>query len=111
MFRCPLIHTPPQIPLPDPISFPQWYGDFWIKYPLDPNPTPANHGHDFKARAELFSIINEIALEYFGDSHSQDDRSVKSILKFYSKLKAWYDTLPEQLAVKRIVLPSQLKLQ
>ncbi|KAL7928301.1 putative zinc finger protein [Trichoderma chlorosporum] len=110
MFRSPLVHAPPKASLPDPLSFPEWYGDFWIKYPLDQTPSPAHHGHDFKARAELISIINEIALEYFGDDQLQRLRSMESILKYYTKLKAWYDALPEPLTAKQIVLPSHLKL-
>ncbi|KAF4977105.1 hypothetical protein FDECE_18393 [Fusarium decemcellulare] len=110
LFRPPLIATPPEFPLPDPTLCPQWYGDFWIKYPLDRMPTTAHHGHDFKARAELMTIMNEIAVEYFSGIRPREGRSMKTILKLYAKLKAWHDTLPEPLTVKRIVLPSQLKL-
>jgi hypothetical protein len=111
MFRPPLIRAPPQAPLPDPTSFPQWYGDFWIQYPLDPAPIPAHHGADFKARAELTCIINEMAIEYFAGPQSPDGRSITSILKLLSKLEAWRDALPGPLTAKHIVLPSQLKLQ
>ncbi|KAF4460076.1 Zn(2)-C6 fungal-type DNA-binding domain [Fusarium albosuccineum] len=110
LFRPPLIAAPPEFPLPDPTLCPQWYGDFWIKYPLDRMPTTAHYGHDFKARAELMAIMNEIAVEYFSGIQPREGRSMKTILKFYAKLKAWHDALPEPLTVKRIVLPSQLKL-
>ncbi|KAF5636194.1 nitrogen assimilation transcription factor nit-4 [Fusarium sp. NRRL 52700] len=33
----PLIKEPPKWPLPDPSEDPSWYGDIWVKYPL-------NHG-------------------------------------------------------------------
>lgn len=35
----------------------KWYGDVW-QYPLDQIPTTAHHGYDFKARAELITILN-----------------------------------------------------
>jgi hypothetical protein len=111
MFRPPLLAKPPQFALPDPTANPQWYGDFWIRYPLDPNPTPAYHGHDFKARAHLFAIINEIAVQYFSGPQSPSSRSKETILEIHSKLKTWYDRLPQQLTAKEIVFPSQLKLQ
>lgn len=82
-----------------------------MKYPLNQTIFPAHHGHLFKAKAELWSITNDIALQAFKYSGSRQRLSIEQILGFYSRLTAWYNNLPEPLTPKRIVLPDQFKLQ
>jgi hypothetical protein len=111
MYRPPLLAVPPNVTLPEPESSPQWYGEVWIKYPLDHVPSPAHHSSGFKARAELITIINEIATVYFTSPKPQGRQPLDCVVGFYSKLRAWFDRLPVALTPTSIALPSQLNLQ
>jgi hypothetical protein len=64
----------------------------------------------FKAKADLWTIINEISALTFSHHRSPTKLSVSQILRFYARLRAWMDRLPEPLTARRIVLPQQLKL-
>jgi hypothetical protein len=110
-FEPPLIHTPPDIPLPDPSADPEWYGEMWIKYPMNQKLLPTYFGYLFKAKADFRVIMNDIALHYFGKSESTPKLNLQKVKGFHSRLRNWYDKLPEPLTARRIVLPSHLMLQ
>ncbi|KAK3899213.1 hypothetical protein C8A05DRAFT_46654 [Staphylotrichum tortipilum] len=105
----PLIE-PPDIPLPDPLQQPQWYGELWVRYPLNQSRLSTCHGLLFKAKADFWTIINELASFTFSPNGSPSKLAVNHVSKFYYKLKAWMHDLPEPLTPKKIVFPQQLKL-
>ncbi|KAJ4295913.1 hypothetical protein N0V88_004615 [Collariella sp. IMI 366227] len=106
----PPMKEPPQSPLPDPIEYPQWYGELWVKYPLSQTRLPTFHGLIFKAKADFWTIINSFAQLAFADRHVGSKPSVHEVLPFYHRLRAWERNLPEPLTPRKIVLPHQLKL-
>jgi hypothetical protein len=120
----PLIREPPKIPLPDPEENPAWYGEFWIKYPLNQTLYPMYYGQVFKARSEFCAIVNRISLGLF-DREGKEGKeceegeevgkaaqpSLKNVVGFIGDFTAWYVSLPEPLTAKRIVFPSQISLQ
>ncbi|KAK4101616.1 hypothetical protein N658DRAFT_558748 [Parathielavia hyrcaniae] len=106
----PPLKTPPQVPLPDPLSEPQWYGELWLKYPLSQTRLPTYHGLLFKAKADFWTILNEVSSLTFSHHGSPSTLPVNKTLLFYNKLTAWLHNLPEPLTPKKIVLPQHLKL-
>lgn len=108
-YRAPLIPDPPATPLPDPDEHPFWYGDFKLRYPLNPTLVPAHYGHYFKAVSGLRSIIHDMA----AISYSQkEERTVspRQIWSIFSRLEKWYLGLPAVLSPRNIVFPWQLKV-
>jgi hypothetical protein len=71
---------------------------------------PTFHGLLFKAKAEFWSIVNEIALLSFSRRRSPARLPVDQILRFYNRLSTWLHNLPEPLTPKQAVLPQHLKL-
>src|ERR1700742_2454938 len=59
---CPLLNSPPDIPLPDPIEYPEWYGEIWIKYPFSQTLSPSFFGEVFRAKCQFRVIMNEYCL-------------------------------------------------
>ncbi|KAK3310454.1 uncharacterized protein B0T15DRAFT_389212 [Chaetomium strumarium] len=106
----PAIAEPPRTPLPDPSQQPQWYGELWVKYPASQTPLPTYHGLLFKAKAEFWTIMNEVSRLTFSHYCSPTRLSVSQILQFYGRLRSWWQNLPEALTPGRIALPHQLKL-
>ncbi|OTA00562.1 Zn2Cys6 transcriptional regulator [Trichoderma parareesei] len=108
-YRAPLIPDPPATPLPDPDGHPFWYGDFKLRYPLNPTLVPAHYGHYFKAVSGLRLIIHDMATI----SYSQkEERTVspRQIWSIFSRLEKWYLGLPAVLSPRNIVFPWQLKV-
>jgi hypothetical protein len=106
----PLIREPPESPLPDPLKEPQWYGELWLRYPLSHSRLPTHHGLLFKAKADFWTIMNEVSLLTFSHHRSPSKLPVNQTLQFYNRLRDWLHNLPEPLTAKKIVLPQQLKL-
>ncbi|KAK4128133.1 hypothetical protein N657DRAFT_564260 [Parathielavia appendiculata] len=106
----PPLKESPKVPLPDPSNEPQWYGELWLKYPLSHTPLPTYHGFLFKAKADFWTIINEVSMLTFSHHRSPSKLSVNQTLLFYNRLTAWLHNLPEALTAKKIVLPQQLKM-
>ena len=106
----PPVSNPPKTPLPDPSEQPQWYGELWVRYPLSQSLLPTYHGLLFKAKADFWSIINELSLLTFTSHGSTSKLTVGEIFQFYGRLKGWLHNLPEPLTPKKIVLPHQLKM-
>jgi len=111
-FKAPLIREPPKVPLPDPNHHPAWFGEFWIKYPLSQTLCPTHYGHFFKAKTEFCIILNRVATELFDKQGGKITQCPpKTVAGFAQQFKAWYLSLPDPLTPKKIVFPSQLKIQ
>ncbi|KAM0250860.1 hypothetical protein ACHAP5_002079 [Fusarium lateritium] len=103
----PLIKKPPIWPLPNPLEDPSWYGEVWVKYPLDHGLSASCVGEVFRARSLFRIIMNE-----FCDAAYSEDSAVDIDLAYQlrRRLKEWYSNLREPLTAKRIVLPGQLQI-
>ncbi|KAL7822712.1 hypothetical protein V8C26DRAFT_179922 [Trichoderma gracile] len=108
-YRAPLIPDPPATPLPDPDGHPFWYGDFKLRYPLNPTLVPAHYGHYFKAVSGLRSIIHDMAAISYSQKQ-EHSVSPQQIWSLFSRLEKWYLGLPAVLTPRNIVFPWQLKL-
>jgi hypothetical protein len=106
-YKPPLLKKPPEIPLPDQAD----YGEIWVKYPIAQIALPTNYGIQFRATAELRMIMNDIACHFADHPTSGNRMSPEETVKFYSRLRSWYDALPAPLTASKIVLPSELILQ
>ncbi|KAA8632821.1 hypothetical protein SMACR_02850 [Sordaria macrospora] len=109
-FRAPIMRHPPQVPLPDPIENPQWYGEIWVKYPGSQSRFPTHLGFMFKAKAQLWTIMNDLSLLSFRDGGLPLKMSSSQVLEFYNRLVNWLHQLPEPLSPRKIVTPHQMKL-
>lgn len=107
----PLFDSPPTASIPDPKQDPGWFGEFWIRYPLEDVLIPMHFGCVLKAKFQ-FSVILSKAMTQPLDrrSHAMTNASER-IATMLTDLRAWYDKLPEELAPQRIVLPWELKVQ
>ena len=112
-FKAPLIREPPRTPLPDPKQNIAWYGEFWLKYPLNQTLSPMYYGHLFKAKCEFCVIINRVATELFGKGGGGKATQChsKTLARLARDFTSWYSLLPGPLRPERIVFPSQFKLQ
>jgi hypothetical protein len=107
-----LIRETPKVPLPDPKQNPAWYGEFWLKYPLSQTLCSTHFGHLFKAKAEFCVILNRIVVEIFGKEGGKVTQCPpKIVANFARDFTAWHFSLPDPLTPKKIVFPSQFKLQ
>jgi hypothetical protein len=110
-FRPPFVEDPPQTPLPDPNTHSQWFGETFIQYPRDSNPTPTYLGHTLRARLALRTIMNDMSKELFKHLGGARKLPLDQLLKFKLRLEAWFNTLPEMLTPDAAVFPTQLELQ
>ncbi|KAF5591473.1 nitrogen assimilation transcription factor nit-4 [Fusarium pseudocircinatum] len=55
----PLINEPPKWPLPDPSEDQSWYGEIWVKYPLNHGLSSMCFGEVIHARSRFRIIMNE----------------------------------------------------
>lgn len=108
-FRPPYLLHHPKTPLPDPIAQPEWYGDVWLRYPQSRILVPSNQGSTLKARAELHIILDDVSKQIFTGPKTQ--LSLDDLLKFNTRLDAWFDNLPRLLTSSEIVYPTQIALQ
>ncbi|KAK4162169.1 hypothetical protein QBC43DRAFT_88833 [Cladorrhinum sp. PSN259] len=107
--KSPLLKEPPQASLPDPAAFPNFYGELFIRYPLTTSRLPVYHGLLFKAKAEFWTILNELSVLNFSTSGTPS-MPPQQIIAFYRKLRNWLDNLPQELTARKIVFPAQLKI-
>jgi hypothetical protein len=116
-FLPPLIREPPKTPLPDPKQNPAWYGELWIKYPLNQTLYSMDCGYLFKARSEFSIILNRAALKFFGDKGGKASQPPppppprEIVVDLVEDFGVWYSSLPDPLTPKKIVFPSQIILQ
>ncbi|KAJ3538441.1 hypothetical protein NM208_g5904 [Fusarium decemcellulare] len=108
-FRAPLVDRQPEMALPDPLEHPDWYGELWLRYPLNRTLHPSHSADVFKAKAEFAIILNALAHRLFGSS-TAPGLSVTEVVQFYSRFTAWYGNLPLSLSPRQAVLPSHLKI-
>ena len=110
-FRCPFIESAPQTPLPDPVVNPQWFGEVWLRYPIDQTLTPLHIGHILKSHMGMCHILNDIAVASFKNPETQGQLSVQKTLEFKRRLDTWFERLPIPLQPQRAVHPSHLRIQ
>jgi hypothetical protein len=110
-FSTPLLKSPPASALPDPSLDPEWYGQIWVRYPLDPKLYTTSFPLQFKAQSTSRALLNEASLDKQHVGNGESGAALPSINRLYSRIKEWYDNLPEPLTAARISLPSQLMLQ
>jgi len=104
----PLIKEPPKWPLPDPSEDPSWYGEIWVKYPLNHGLSPMYLGEVIHARSQFRIIMNEFCDAAYSEGSKV---GVNLAYQFRERLEEWYENLPTSLTPRRIVLPGQLQLQ
>ncbi|KAK4188607.1 hypothetical protein QBC35DRAFT_495907 [Podospora australis] len=107
--RVPLLHAPPEMPLPEDASG-SWYGEIWLKYPLEDTLYRSYCGDLLKAKTEFRIILNEISFTCFGGTDLQVMPPRDKVARLYSRLQAWYANLPNSLLPKNIVFTGQMKL-
>ncbi|PNP75248.1 hypothetical protein FNYG_11391 [Fusarium nygamai] len=105
----PLLKDPPQTSYPDPAQCPFWYGDIWVRYPSSREPIATKYYQTFKAYLEFWTIFNDIAIFLFRPVQIRS-LYLGQAVEFYSRLRSWFDGLPDDLHPGKIVLPFQLKL-
>ncbi|KAK4163892.1 hypothetical protein QBC43DRAFT_54916 [Cladorrhinum sp. PSN259] len=110
LFQKPLQDTPPEAPLPNAVHQPAWYGEVWLKYPVESNLYPYNFGQFFKAKSELRTILNEISRACYGRSTPKYTPPIDKVEELYARLRSWYANLPESLLPRNIVFSAQMKL-
>ncbi|KAG9495310.1 hypothetical protein J7337_013548 [Fusarium musae] len=103
----PLIKKPPKWPLPDPSEDPSWYGEIWVKYPLNHGLSSMCFAKVIHARSRFRIIMND----YCDAAYSEGSKvGVSLAYQFRERLEEWYENLPASLTPRRIVLPGQLQL-
>ncbi len=111
----PLIRYPPLHPLPDPAVDPDWYGQIWLRYPLDPMLYTTHFPHQFRAQSEFRTIVCDCWFHKEDADHAESpwspEKVVPAVHSSYARMRDWHDKLPEPLTPARITLPSQLMLQ
>ena len=104
----PLLRKPPDVTLPDPSEDGRWYGEIWLKYPLNQSIPPSYFGQVFRAKCQFRVIMNAFCHEAYSNGLGV---TLDKANELYTRLKHWFDGLPGSLLPKTIVLPSQLQLQ
>lgn len=111
----PSLQDPPDSPLPDPCTDPDWYGQIWLRYPLDPMLYTTHFQHQFKAQCEFRIFLCDSWLQRSrvldGKKNWDLALALPSVNLLYARMRKWYNSLPEPLTPSKIVLPSQLMLQ
>jgi len=111
-FKVPLLRQPPNCALPCPQENPDWYGELYLKYPLNQRLYPAQFGEIFKAKAAFHVILNELSLRQFTDEpRLNTGLSDAEVAEYYMRFRDWFENLPESLSPRKAVLPGHLKLQ
>jgi hypothetical protein len=110
-FRAPHLSRPPKIPLPDPTTHAQWYGDIWVLYPNCKTLIPLHLGRRFKSETTLHIIMNDIALQSFSNESPLQPLSHTEIIRFEERLDVWRNELAGVLIPERLIFPHHLGLQ
>jgi hypothetical protein len=104
----PLLTKPPEEPLPDPTEDPDWYGEVWVRYPLNQTLSPLYFGQLFKVKAEQRLIMNKFCFRAYTEDVCV---GMDEAYELFAQLVTWYENLPASFQPRTIVLPSQLQLQ
>jgi len=110
-FRKSFLDQPPDLALPDPVRYPQWYGQVWLRYPTSETLTPTYLGCELVARSALRVIMMDMSIALYGTSEHQGILTLEQVLGFHFRLEAWFTSLPDALTAQKIVYPTQLELQ
>ncbi|KAK3301844.1 uncharacterized protein B0T15DRAFT_563508 [Chaetomium strumarium] len=109
----PRLRAPPDIPLPDPDSDPDWYGQITLRYPADPKLYTTHFPQQFYAQSGMCRAM-AVACVYRHQLSTYLSPSVPSLPVVYdyyhSHLKLWYDSLLGSLMPSRIAFPAQFIL-
>ncbi|KAF5000287.1 hypothetical protein FGRMN_1919 [Fusarium graminum] len=108
LMQPPLIKKRPRWPLPNPSEDPSWYGEVWVRYPLNHGLSPCYIGEVLRAKSQFRVITNEFCEAAYSKNSKMD---VDLAYDFYGKLEHWHDSLRGPLTPKRIVLPGQFHIQ
>lgn len=112
MRRAPFASNPPSTPLPDYSSISKLTGEVYVQYPVQPHLTPIHLGSAFRAQIELNLIMLEITKSASDAGTSEAaPPTLQEALKFYHRLNAWYEGLPQVLQPSRLVMPHHLQIQ
>lgn len=84
----PLLRDPPDQPLPDPSENAEWYGEIWVKYPVNQNLSPSYFGHVFKARSRFRVIMNEACHIAYTKGSTM---TLGQAGELYSRLRRWLE--------------------
>lgn len=104
----PTVTTPPTWILPDPLLDPSWYGETWIKYPLDRKLCPSRFGHVFESRSLFRVVMNDFCRA----AHTEGPGvTLEKAEELYANLQLWYENLAQPLLARTIVLPGHMQLQ
>ncbi|KAH8897378.1 hypothetical protein GQ53DRAFT_638658 [Thozetella sp. PMI_491] len=103
----PLIIKTPEEPLPDLSEDVQWYGEIWVKYPMNRRLSPLYFPQVFRARCQFRIIMNDFCYTAYSKGSGV---TLTKANQLRSQLEAWYDGLPGPLQPKTIVLPGHLQL-
>ena len=109
-FRQPIIDSPPEWVLPDPDVDQAFYGEVWLRYPLNNTHFPLYFGHIFKARSEYCVILNDTCRLVFPPA-AERKYAPKDIADLYGRYTKWHADLPSCLSPQRISHTAHLKLQ
>ncbi|KAI1084060.1 hypothetical protein F5B20DRAFT_364446 [Whalleya microplaca] len=109
-FQPPIIKDPPQIPLPGLEDADTYCGEIFVLYPLSREPLPIRNGITFRVISNFRVIMNDINKALHGSPKSTSGMSLDAALGFRSRLRVWYEDLPEALVARNIALPSHLKV-
>ena len=104
----PLIKKPPDDLLPDPSVDAYWYGEIWLKYPLNQSIMPSYFGQVFRAKCQFRIVMNEFCQDAYSEGSAM---TIDRANELYSQLRSRYHALPAPLLPKTIVLPGHLQLQ
>ncbi|KAF5669948.1 NirA-like nitrate assimilation regulatory protein [Fusarium heterosporum] len=107
LMQPPLIKKHPRWTLPNPSEDPSWYGEVWVRYPLNHGLSPCYIGEVLRAKSQFRVITNEFCEAAYSKNSKMD---VSLAYHFYEKLEQWCDSLPGPLTPKRIVLPGQFHI-
>ncbi|KAK4661170.1 LOW QUALITY PROTEIN: uncharacterized protein QC763_704630 [Podospora pseudopauciseta] len=111
LFEKPLVDDPPEVPLPAITADSSWYGEVWLKYPLERILYPSHFAEFYKANTEFRVILNDISKTLHGEAgQSRSPPAESKIAALYWRLQAWYAALPESLSPRTIVFTAQMKL-
>ncbi|KAI1674091.1 Zn-C6 fungal-type DNA-binding domain protein [Pyrenophora tritici-repentis] len=80
-FRTSFLDRPPNIALPDPMKYPEWYGEFWLRYPNSQILESIHLGCEFGARSALRVFIMDMSIALYGTPERKAILTLDQILE------------------------------
>ncbi|KAK4154424.1 nitrogen assimilation transcription factor nirA [Chaetomidium leptoderma] len=106
-----LVNIAPAVPLPDPSTDPDWYGQIWLRYPLDAKLHTTHFPYLFRAQSELRVILADNWMQRYRVDQKEDwtpTTTLQAASDCLVSMRQWYGNLPEPLTAGRITFPSHL---